>query len=465
MTDHTPVPGSNLSYLTGLHIVLMRVEALSPSPNNARAHSKKQIQLLAECIKKFGFLFPILIDSDGVIIAGHARLQAVILLGMTEVPTICIDHLSETQIRALRIADNRLAELADWDKNQLTIEFQELQALDLGFDLTVTGFEMPEIDLMIQGAAPEIDPADEIPEINEDTPVISQRGDIWILREHKLACNDACMQESHEKLMVDQQASMIFTDPPYNVPTDGHICGNGLVQHDDFVMGFGEMSTEEFTRFLATVFVLLGRHSLPGSLHYICMDWRHIAELITAGNSVYSSLKNMCVWNKSNGGMGSLYRSKHELVFVFKHGREPHINNVQLGRFGRYRTNVWDYPGVNSFGGDRMSELKMHPTVKPVALIADAMLDASNRGDIILDSFGGSGSTIIAAERTGRRARVIELDPRYVDVTIRRWEQVTGGTATHADTGLSFDDTANQRLSVCTSTIASTTTHGVNTNV
>jgi len=425
----------------------------------------KQIQKLADSISTFGFINSILIDGNGTILAGHGRLEAAKLLGLEQVPTLCIDHLSPEAQRAYRITDNRLAELADWDNETLAIELQELQALDLGFDLTVTGFEIPEIDLIIQDAVPEPEQVDVIPEVDEDTPVVSLLGDIWDMGNHKLACGDALMQDSYEQIMGGLQASMIITDPPYNVPIAGHAGGLGAVKHEDFAMACGEMSMEVFIPFLATGFTLLGLHSLPGSLHYIFMDWRHMGEILAAGNTVYDSLKNVCVWNKDNGGMGSLYRSKYELVFVFKHGQAPHINNVQLGRFGRYRTNVWDYPGVNSFGGGRMDELKMHPTVKPVALIADAMLDASNPGDLILDAFGGSGTTIIAAEQVGRQARVIELDPRYVDVSIRRWEQNTGGTAIHADTGLSFDDTANQRLSTCTAAISSTTTHEVTTDV
>ncbi|MEN8129635.1 MAG: DNA methyltransferase [Pseudomonadota bacterium] len=448
-----------------LEIKLQSIKRLTPYKNNARTHSKRQIQQLVESIKTFGFISPVLVDAVGGIVAGHGRIEAAKLLGMKEVPTIRLDHLTPEELRAYILADNRLAELAGWDKEILAIEFQELQSLDLGIDLTTTGFEIPEIDLLIQGLAPEPDPLDEAPEVDENVPVISRTGDLWVLGEHTLACTDALIEASFLRLMANLQSSMVITDPPYNVPIDGHVSGLGAVKHDDFAMACGEMSDDQFTQFLATAFTLLGRYSLPGSLHYIFMDWRHMGELLTAGNTIYDSLKNVCVWNKNNGGMGSLYRSKHELVFVFKKGSEPHINNVQLGRYGRYRTNVWDYPGVNSFGGSRMDELRMHPTVKPVALIADAMLDASNPGDLILDAFGGSGTTIIAAEQVGRQARVIEIDPRYVDVTIRRWEQVTGGTAIHANTGLSFDDIANQRLSTCTSAISSTTTHEVTTDV
>jgi len=233
---------------------------------------------------------------------------------------------------------------------------------------------------------------------------------------------------------------MVFTDPPYNVPVNGHICGLGKVQHEEFIMASGEMSEADFTDFLTRVAMNLAAFSVDGSIHYICMDWRHIVELSAAGRSAYSELKNLVVWNKDNGGMGAFYRSKHEFVFVFKNGTAAHINNFSLGQHGRYRTNVWDYAGVNTLKADRDEELAMHPTVKPVEMVADAIRDCSRRGGVILDAFSGSGTTIMAAEQTGRRARAIELDPRYVDVAVRRWQKATGGTATLAGSGTTFDD-------------------------
>jgi DNA modification methylase len=232
---------------------------------------------------------------------------------------------------------------------------------------------------------------------------------------------------------------MVFTDPPYNVPIDGHVCGSGKIRHREFAMASGEMSEEAFTAFLKTVAENLMKYSADGSMHFLCMDWRHLHELMTACRGSYTEFKNLCVWVKDNGGMGSLYRSQHELVAVFKSGTAPHVNNVELGRHGRYRTNVWSYPGVNSFGKGRMSDLEAHPTVKPVAMVADAMMDCSRTGDVVLDPFAGSGTIFLAAERAGRRGTGIEIDPHYVDVAIRRFEQETGEAATLAASGEPFD--------------------------
>lgn len=308
MVDHTPTPETNLpdlvAYLHNQPVQLLPTNDLVPAKNNARRHSKKQIQQLAKSLNTFGFINPILIDDNNCILAGHGRLEAAKLLGCKQVPTLRIDHLSEEALKAYRIADNRLAELADWDNAALAIELQELQAFDLDFDITATGFEIPEIDFRIQGLIPDQYALDELPEIDEDTPVISRTGDLWHLDDHLLICSDARLQESYTRLMANQQASMIITDPPYNVPIEGHVSGQGAVQHDEFVMASGEMSPDEFIKFLSTVFVLLGHHSLPGSLHYIFMDWRHMGELLAAGKSAYDDLKNVCVWNKDNGGDG-----------------------------------------------------------------------------------------------------------------------------------------------------------------
>jgi 16S rRNA G966 N2-methylase RsmD len=251
---------------------------------------------------------------------------------------------------------------------------------------------------------------------------------------------------AYETLMAGESAQMVFIDPPYNVPIDGHVCGSGRVKHAEFVMASGEMSEPEFTAFLETVLHHLAGNSVVGSIHFVCMDWRHAFELLTAGRAAYTELKNLCVWNKSNAGMGSLYRSQHELVFVFKSGTAPHINNVELGRHGRYRTNVWNYPGINTLKPGRLEELAMHPTVKPAALVADAIKDCSRRGGVVLDAFAGSGTTIIAAERTARRARALELDPRYVDVALRRWQDLTNQDAVNAETGSTFAQITDSRL-------------------
>ncbi|MDA0782485.1 MAG: site-specific DNA-methyltransferase [Proteobacteria bacterium] len=426
-----------------MHIAYINPEELKPYKNNARTHSDKQIQQIANSLKQFGFMNPVLIDSNNRIMAGHGRVEAAKKLGMKEVPVISSSHLSENQIRAYIIADNKIASNAGWDKNLLSIELKEL-SIETNFDIEITGFEMAEIDLIIDSDEPqEADPADEIPDI-DNSPAITKLGDIWQLGQHILICGNALKNETYDRLLDTERADMVFTDPPYNVPIDGHVCGNGKIKHAEFAMASGEMTDAEFYSFLEDFCDKASSFSRDGSLHYICMDWRHIDVLIRAGKEFYADLKNICVWNKDNGGMGSLYRSKHELVAVFKHGKKPHINNIELGKHGRYRTNVWDYKGVNSFGRNQ-SDLKLHPTVKPVTMIADAIKDCTKRGHIVLDPFAGSGSTLIAAEKTGRIARCIELDPKYCDVIVRRWQKLTGEEALN-DAFDSFDEVANSKL-------------------
>lgn len=407
---------------------------LRANPRNARTHSPEQIRKIAESIARFGLVNPLLVDAGNMVIAGHGRLAAARLLGLTQVPTLRIDHLSEADKRAYVIADNRLAELAGWNKSILAIEFQELLALD--FEIELTGFDTKAADIIIDGEAG-CEPDDEIP---DPQPAVSQRGDLWILGEHRLLCADALDPLCYRAVLNGDVADVVFTDPPYNVPIQGHVSGLGAARHREFAMASGEMSQQAFRDFLAKVCGNLADHSADGSIHFICMDWRHVGEALAAGMSVYSEFKNLVVWNKDNGGMGSLYRSKHELVFVFKKGKAAHVNNVELGKNGRYRTNVWDYAGQNTFHRKRGEELAAHPTVKPVALVADALRDVSARGAIALDPFCGSGTIIAACERAGRRARAIEIDPVYVDVAIRRWEALSGKQAVHGATGESFAD-------------------------
>ena len=424
----------------GLAVDYQPLSSLIARKSNPRTHTKKQIRQIAESIKRFGFTNPVLVDSDNTIIAGHGRVEAAKLLRIESVPVIHLSDLSEAEIRAYVIADNKLAENAGWDRELLAIELHGLSELKLDFDLTVTGFETPEIDLLLTSIKPdEPDSADHAPK-PDDRPAISCLGDLWILGRHRLLCGDATKAESFKALLGGQKAQMIFTDPPYNVPIDGHVCGLGQIKHAEFVMASGEMSEAEFVSFLQTVFKHLAGFSSDGSMHFIFMDWRHTFEVMTAARTAYSDFKNLCVWNKTNGGMGSLYRSKHELVFVFKNGSAPHINNVELGKHGRYRTNVWDYAGVNTLGAERSEALAMHPTVKPVSLVADAILDCSTRDGIVLDCFGGSGTTLIAAERVGRQARVMEFDPKYVDTIIERYQQLTGDEAMHAASKVTFND-------------------------
>src|SRR5438094_5667298 len=335
-----------------LSIMYRNVNDLKLDPGNPRLHSPKQIRQIARSIEAFGFNMPVLINADGQLIAGHGRVLAAQLLGMTRVPTIMLEHLSETQIRGFMIADNRLTDNSEWDEQLLAEQLKALSVLDLDFSIEVTGFEMGEIDVFIEGLAPAMDdsqdPADSIPETPASVRV-SQPGDLWLLDKHRLLCGDALDSESYTKLMDGKRAAVVFADPPYNVPIDGHATGLGKIRHSDFLMACGEMNEAEFTDFLACAFRLLALNSKDGAIHFVCMDWRHMAELLTAGRRAYQELKNLCVWAKDNAGMGSLYRSQHELIFVFKNGQSAHRNNVQLGQFGRYRTNVWHYPGVNSF--------------------------------------------------------------------------------------------------------------------
>jgi DNA modification methylase len=426
--------------LSGLEVTYRPLEALKPNPNNARTHSKRQVKKIAESINTFGFTNPVLVDRDTNIVAGHGRVEAAKSLKMKEVPTICLENLAPEQLRAYVIADNRLAELAGWDNSILAIEFQNLMALDLDFDVTITGFEIAEIDLILQQAEVKPDADDTFEE--PSGPAITCPGDVWLLGKHRILCGNSLLEDSYSKLMKGRKTDAVFVDPPYNVAIDGHVSGNGSIHHREFEMASGEMTEKEFVEFLTLSFGLLARHSKDGSVHFACMDWRHAGEILTAGRRTYNSLLNLCVWAKDKGGMGSFYRSQHELIFVFRNGKASHRNNVQLGKFGRNRTNVWQYPGVNTLSkqGEEGNLLALHPTVKPVSLVADALLDCTRPSGLVLDSFLGSGSTLMASQRTGRICYGIELDPLYVDTAIRRWQRYTGGNAIHAESGRQFEE-------------------------
>lgn len=424
-----------------LGVSMVAIRQLRPYERNARSHSQGQIRQIADSIETFGFVNPILIDDKGGIICGHGRVEAARMLGIEEVPTIQLAHLTEAQKRAYILADNRLAELAGWDQETLAIELKTLLELETDFDVTVTGFSMPEIDIAIEsiGLGDPEEEADLIDALT-DRPTISKEGDLWLLGPHRLLVGDARKEEDFQGLLGDERAAAVFTDPPYNVRVKGHVSGNGRTQHSEFAMASGEMTPAAFTEFLKTTLSLAARHSADRALHYVCMDWRHMGEMKAAGDAVYSELKNLVVWAKTNAGMGSLYRSQHELIFLFKVGKRPSINNVQLGTYGRNRTNLWTYPGVNAFSATRDDDLTDHPTIKPTAMVADALLDCSHRGDVVLDPFGGSGTLILAAEQTGRAARVMEIDPKYAEVAIRRWQRATGQQAVNSETRRTFDE-------------------------
>jgi DNA modification methylase len=417
-----------------LQVINRRIHELKMDPRNPRQHSQKQIKQMVLSIKTFGFLVPAVVDANGNVVTGHARILACRELGWSEIPTVLFDSLSEAKRRAYMLADNRLSEHSSWNERLLAEQLKDLVLGELDFSIEALGWDMPEIELKIasldeQPAAE--DRNDRVPE-PVTTPPLSRPGDLWLLGGHRVLCGSALDITALEKLVGDERAAMVFTDPPYNVPIDGYV--------------IGEMSAPASTVFLARSVRNHAAFCFSGSLVYVCMDWRYMEELLSAGRDADLELQNLCVWAKDNGGIGSPYRSQHQLVFVFKTSDGPHRNNVQLGRFGRNRGNVWQYPGVNSFarntGGGNL--LALHPTVKPTALVADAILDCTARGDIVLDGFLGSGTTVIAAERTGRRCFGSELDPAYVDTIIRRWQNLTGEAARHAESGRCFDDHAGE---------------------
>lgn len=403
----------------------LATSSLTPDPCNPRRHTTPQIRSIAKSIDVFGFNAPILVRTNGQIVSGHGRHEAAKMLGLEEVPVIFLDHLSEVQAKAYMLADNKLTDRSAWDDTLVATQLKELSNLALDFSIEATGFELPEIDLRIQS----LDLSDQDALDNFDLPSdqpATVRGDIWTLGDHQILCGTALDSSSYLSLLRGEKASAVFTDPPYNVKIDGHVRGKGRGRHREFEMASGELSNQAFENFLSGFLQHCSEQTVPGAVIYAFMDWRHGAEMLAAGARNKLTQVNLCVWVKTNGGMGSFYRSRHELVFVFRNGGSQHINNIQLGRFGRNRTNVWQYAGANGFTGRKMiDEFESHPTVKPVGLISDALLDCTNRGDIVLDPFLGSGTTVLAAERTGRRCYGIELDPLHVDTAVQRWEKMT----------------------------------------
>ena len=420
-------------------IVERPIASLKPGPHNARTHSKKQIGQIKRSIERFGFTAPALISDEGEIVCGHGRVAAAKDLGWLSVPTIALSHLSTEDRRAYMLADNKLALNAGWDTELLAIEFQAL--VEMEFDLGLTGFDQTEIDIVIEGAnASDPDGCDDawdaIPALPDQA--VSQPGQSWQLGRHRLLCGDAQQVGDVERLMNGEKASIAFLDPPYNVRIAGHVSSN---EHSrEFAFASGEMTGDQFTEFLAVTLGHVANQLADGAIAFVCMDWRHMGELITAGKRVFTELKNVVVWNKGSGGQGAFYRSQHELIFVFKNGTAPHINNFGLGEGGRSRSNLWTYRGLASFGHHRQESLAIHPTVKPLALVADALHDCSKRGDVVVDTFGGSGTTLIAAEKTGRKARLMEYDPLYCDTIISRWQHYTGKQATLVETGETFEE-------------------------
>jgi len=421
-----------------LSIEYVSIDLLKPFSRNARTHSRRQVQQIANSIQSFGWTNPILTDRSFRMVAGHGRYQAAKLLGIKEVPTIRIESLTEDQLRIYVLADNKLAENAGWDNSILAIEFQHLSNVDV--DLTLSGFEIPEIDLILEEFAGDYDKEDEVSPRNPDQPQVTRLGDLWVLDCHRIFCGDALRANTYRSVLEDKRASVVFSDHPYNVPIHGHASGRGRVRHREFAMACGELTKEEYFSFLRDTISLAVQFSSERATGFYCMDWRSIDLLIRAAMETYDEYANLCVWAKDTPGLGSFYRSQHELIAVFRKGKGSPRNNIQLGRFGRNRTNLWQYPGINSLSkqSDEGNLLALHPTVKPTRLIADALLDASARGEIALDPFLGSGSTLVAATRTGRVCCGIEIDPVYVDIAVQRWKKYTGGEAIHAGTGKTF---------------------------
>lgn len=420
-------------------VVLRSIDQLTVSDRHVRTHPERQIELITKSILRVGFTTPIIIGTNDQVLAGAARLEAARRAGMAHAPTISLAHLPHAEQRAYMLADNKLAEMAAWDDDLLKIELQDLATFDLAFDLTDLGFATAELDLMLQDGGDGADTEDTPPQLEETA--VTRLGDVWDLGPHRLICADARDPEAYLRVMKGEKARMVFADPPFNVPIRGHVMKRGSNRRE-FPMAVGEMSSAEFVSFLAESLGEAAAHALEGSIHYVCMDWRHMMEVLIACQQVIGELKNLCVWAKPNAGMGAFYRSQHELVFVFKKGSAGHINNFGLGK-DRYRTNIWKYEGASGFHAGRDDDLALHPTAKPVAMIADAIMDVSDRGEIVLDPFGGSGATLMAAEKTGRRARLIELDPLYCDVICRRY-QAAGG-AVSLEGGYEFEAVANQR--------------------
>jgi DNA modification methylase len=402
-----------------------------------RLHSRRKLAALTRSIATFGVFVPIVADPTGKVLSGRARLTSAIELGLRGIPVMVVSHLSDPEKRLFALADHRIPELSTWDLPMLKLEIQELSLPDPNLDLSLTGFDTAETDRILGSVSSDTDVADdEVPEL--ESRATSQLGDLWVLGRHKVYCGSALQEDSYHVLLGRERVQMVITDPPWNVAIAGHVRNSGT-SHREFIEASGEMSEEEFTHFLGRFLFHLKHVTEDGAIIYVFIDHAHSLELQVAAYPFFGKQKNLCVWAKDAAGMGSFYRSQHELVYVFKNGTAPHINNFNLGEKGRYRTNVWNYPGANT-GPDRREALKIHPTVKPCAMFVDAMLDCSHRGGIVLDCFGGSGVSAISAERTGRTGRVMELDPLYVDLIVRRWQSFTGNPAIHAGTGATFDE-------------------------
>lgn len=433
-------------FIPDLRVITVAIGDIKPYDNNPWEHPPEQVKLIGRSITKHGFVAPILVNKDMVVIAGHGRLLAARELGMSHVPVIILPHLTEVEERSLRIADNKISHQGRWSVENLRAEFELIVEHDVSFDPVDIGFQTAEFDAVRFGNKEECEP-DLVPEPDPDAPLVSRPDDLWTSTDgrYSILYGDARNKASYERLLADERADLSFTDIPFNVPVNGHVSGLGKTRHAEFAMASGEMSDEDFAAFTETVLTHQRDYSKPGSVSMQFIDWRSVEMMIGVGKRVYGTMLNLCIWVKTNAGMGSLWRSQYEMVCVFRTPGGKHQNNVQLGKYGRNRSNVWTYAGVNSFRKDRMKDLQAHPTCKPVDLIADAILDVTNRNDLVLDAFLGSGTTLLAAHKTGRRAAGIEIDPRYVDLAITRFTEKTGIHFTNQD-GQSFEEARAARI-------------------
>lgn len=422
-----------------LKIVDLPLDALRQPRSRLHRDNEAHVLEVMANIEAFAVSAPILITGDREIIDGRFVVEAARRLGLDSLPCVVIDHLNEEEVRLLRLALNRLPQKAAWDFEALQLEFAEL--IELGAPVELSGFSLPEIDQIL------LDDEEEAPEAAElepdpEAPVVARLGDLWILGDHRLICGDARDPDVYQRLLEGTAVRFLLTDMPYNVKIRGHVTSG---DHAEFPMASGEMSDAEFRTFIREWMGEAKRHIVDGGMLATFIDWRGIEATLAVGRELDMDLLNLVVWAKTNAGMGSLWRSSYELLPVFKVGKAPHVNNVELGKNGRWRSNLWTAPGASSLGSEARAGLKLHPTVKPVPLLVDALLDVTHRGEVVLDPFSGSGSALMAAEQTGRLACGIELDPRYIDVTVRRWQDATGDRAILAETGDSFEQVAAQR--------------------
>jgi DNA modification methylase len=421
------------------------IDSVRPSDAPLRRHPADELEKIRRSFEEFGVVKPLLVTPSGMIVDGEARWQVLKSSGASYIDVIVIAGRSSAEIKALRLALNRIGEDAKWDSINLRVALEVLAAEK--FDLDLTGFDVPEIDYYLNLDAPQAN----VEENGSDIPLveataISTPGMIWALGDHRVGCGSATDLAFVSRLLSGRTANVCFVDPPYNIPVDGFITGKGRHRHREFVQGAGELSTDGYFTLLRDSLLVLKECCVPTALVYACIDWRHVTEMTVAGRACDMPLYTICVWTKTNGGMGGIYRNAHEFVCVFRAGADQPLDNVELGRHGRNRTTVWSYPGMSSFGKERDELLSSHPTVKPVAMIADVLRDVTKRGQVVLDTFLGSGSSLIGAQETGRICCGVELDPLYVDVTIRRWQNATGRDAVLVDTGEAFNNVAQRLL-------------------